>query len=264
MAPPLQLDQTGVSASLIYLTGILYILSHSLFSVSLSTSTNILLQTILSCFLFRSFVQLSVSLLLVYLLRINEIVYGSYRYASIVLTIIVINLPLKFLMYHSGFRVDGPLYLLSSLVVLYYRSIPTVRSDAAPISSSYFISMKLCILLLLLVSSLFGGFPSLVEVVVSGTISYFLCPSRENPKPLLSCPRFIVDAIHSIWKTPEVHQVHERVEYNGQEGNYETDVVADEEMVEQLMLMGFEREACIEALKKTLNDVTAAANLLLG
>ena len=106
--------------------------------------------------------------------------------------------------------------------------------------------MKLCILLLLLVSSLFGGFPSLVEVVVSGTISYFLCPSRENPKPLLSCPRFIVDAINvtvlelsqvkSIWKTPEVHQVHERVEYNGQEGNYETDVVADEEMVEQLMV----------------------------
>jgi UBA/TS-N domain len=28
--------------------------------------------------------------------------------------------------------------------------------------------------------------------------------------------------------------------------------------------MGFEREACIEALKKTLNDVTAAANMLLG
>lgn len=45
-------------------------------------------------------------------------------------------------------------------------------------------------------STVLGGFSGLFEVVVSGTISYFLCPTKENPRPLISCPRFFVDAIN--------------------------------------------------------------------
>lgn len=61
---------------------------------------------------------------------------------------------------------------------------------------------------------------------------------------------------------------------NNHQGDYETEVVADEDKIQELMvlfysfdneqMMGFERSKVERALKKTLNDTNAAANILLN
>lgn len=135
------------------------------------------------------------SVLLLYWMRVLEVLFGAYRYASIVLTILVINLPLKWAFVASQYYASGPYFLLASLVVVYLRAVPTVRSDSFCLFGSFFLSTKCVLVLALFLSIVFGKTPALVEVLVSGTIALFIAPRPSNPTPLIQCPSALVDAV---------------------------------------------------------------------
>ena len=195
-------------------------------------------------------------------MRVLEVLFGAYRYASIVLTILVINLPLKWAFVASQYYASGPYFLLASLVVVYLRAVPTVRSDSFCLFGSFFLSTKCVLVLALFLSIVFGKTPALVEVLVSGTIAFFIAPRPSNPTPLIQCPSALVDAVISFWQSLGTVPTRERPVYGNE--TQEEEVVVDNQQVEQLMEMGFERAECEAALKRTLNDVAAAANQLLG
>ena len=134
-------------------------------------------------------------MLLLYWVRVLEVLFGTYRYASIVLTVLILNLPLKWLLVASGYYASGPYFLLSSLVVMYLQTVPTVRSDSYCVFGSVFLSTKCVLVLGLLLSIVLGKTPALVEVLVSGTIAFFVPPRRSNPVPLIQCPSLLIDAV---------------------------------------------------------------------
>lgn len=128
-------------------------------------------------------------------MRILEVFFGAYRYASIVLTILIINLPLKWVLVASRYYASGPYFLLSSLVMVYLQAVPTVRSDSFNLFGSFFLSTKCVLVLVLLLSIVYGKTPALVEVLVSGTVAFFVSPGRSNPVPLIRCPSLLVDGV---------------------------------------------------------------------
>lgn len=131
--------------------------------------------------------------------------------------------------------------------------VPASPSDSYRLVSSFFVSNKIVVLFLAILSTIRSGWIGLLEGIIGFAIGYFVTPSLERPRPLIRCPAFIVSSLtvhlpmglhlQSLFSAnipPQqyAHQPSRRApqqEYSHQ-GDYETEVVADEEKVQELMV----------------------------
>ncbi|KAK8833184.1 hypothetical protein WA577_002798 [Blastocystis sp. JDR] len=205
------------------------------------------------------------------MMKTVELMVGSTNYASVVLTLLVLLTPVKYGLFCLHRGASGWFFLLGGMLSFYWKVVPASPSDSYRLVSSFFVSNKIVVLFLALLSTIRSGWIGLLEGIIGFAIGYFVTPSLERPRPLIRCPAFIVSSLTSLFSAnipPQqyAHQPSRRApqqEYNHR-GDYETEVVADEEKVQELMMMGFDRSKVENALKKTLNDTNAAANILLN
>lgn len=73
--------------------------------------------------------------------------------------------------------------------------IPTSPADSYRLFSSFYISNKIIVLFLVLLSTIRSGWIGLVEVMIGFAIGYFVTPSLSHPRPYIRCPAFIVSSL---------------------------------------------------------------------
>lgn len=117
------------------------------------------------------------------ILCLSEILLGPNRYASSVFTLSLVALPIKIAFALSGRRFRGPVLILSGLVTLYLRIVPTSRSDSIHILPFCNMSYKIFLPVLILILTYLGGLPSFIEMIVGISASFFVCPSRNRADP---------------------------------------------------------------------------------
>lgn len=131
--------------------------------------------------------------------------------------------------------------------------VPASPSDSYRLVSSFFVSNKIVVLFLALLSTIRSGWIGLLEGIIGFAIGYFVTPSLERPRPLIRCPAFIVSSLtvhlpmglhlQSLFSANIPPQQYTRQpsrrapqqEYSHR-GDYETEVVVDEEKVQELMV----------------------------
>ena len=73
--------------------------------------------------------------------------------------------------------------------------VPASPSDSYRLVSSFFVSNKIVVLFLALLSTIRSGWIGLLEGIIGFAIGYFVTPSLERPRPLIRCPAFIVSSL---------------------------------------------------------------------
>ena len=122
------------------------------------------------------------------MMRMNEVLLGSYRYASTLFTVFLFAFPIKIVLHTYGRDNVGPIFVISALTVLYCRIIPSARCNSFVVWEPYRVSRKVVLALILLCLTVLGGKFAFLELVLGFASSFFLCPSSQNPKPMLSVP----------------------------------------------------------------------------
>ena len=122
------------------------------------------------------------------MMRMNEVLLGSYRYASTLFTVFLFALPIKIVLHTYGRDNTGPIFAISAITALYCRIIPSTRNTSFVVWEPYRVSRKVVLTLILLCLTFLGGKIAFLELVLGFAASFFLCPSFQNPKPILSVP----------------------------------------------------------------------------
>ena len=215
---------------------------------------------LLYAFRFDNIVSMVFSSLLFQMLRIVEVLVGSNRYASVICTAACFMLPVKYVLHRLGFYSSGLFFLTGALTAYYWKVVPSSIADSLSVGRNIHISNKVVCIVILLLSSAFSG-SALLEVLLSFCIGSLVTPSLSHPAPFVPFPKGVTSFLSELYEEPTVMNIRPTTRYAGQGGS---EVQVDEDLVQQLMDMGFEREDCVRELRKARNDVNVAANRLLN
>lgn len=139
------------------------------------------------------------------MMKTVELMVGSTNYASVVLTLLVLLTPVKYGLFCLHRGASGWFFLLGGVLSFYWSSFHTFSSlsrsgaaspsDSYRLVSSFFVSNKIVVLFLALLSTIRSGWIGLLEGIIGFAIGYFVTPSLERPRPLIRCPAFIVSSL---------------------------------------------------------------------